>query len=164
MEGFMTDRGRTMVMVGSLVLNALLAGFVLGDLRGEAESRTAARHAQELQANMPSALETAIGAGFENERLTLADALQNTRDAQAAAAMIIRHDPLDLDRLDQEFARVRTGQETVIATMQRALRSAAAKLDPKGRDAIAELVEIGPPAGEDFARGYRWSFYRNLVK
>ena len=158
----MTERGKTRALVISVLCNALLAGFLIGQLRGEAFERSAMRRAQELTP-VPTAIDTVMMGAFDTERLPLADALRATRQAQDEAAAIVRRDPLNLDRLDEALARIREGDAAVLAVLHRALRSAAAKLDPVSRDLVADVIEKAPPAGPRFEQRYRWSYLRRLL-
>ncbi len=159
----MTDRGKAVLLVGSLMLNAILAGFILGQLRGEAFARSTARQLKEMSVTIPEAVETVIASAFETERLPLAEALRTTRAAQDESAAIVRRDPLDLDRLDASLARIRAGQEAALVSLHRALRSAGAKLDPQGRETVAQLLEAAPPAGPSLTGRYRWTYLRGLL-
>jgi hypothetical protein len=93
----------------------------------------------------------------------LAEAVRTTREAQDEAAAIVRMDPLNLDRLDTALARVRAGDEALLTALHRALRSAAAKLDPKSRDVVADVIENAPPAGGRFQQRYRWSYLQRVL-
>ena len=159
----MTERRRTLLLAGSLLLNAILAGFILGQLRGEAFARSTARHLQEMSANIPPAVETVIASAFETERLPLSEAMRATRAAQDESAAIVRRDPLDLDALDAALTRIRAGQDATLVSLHRAMRSAGAKLDPQGREMVAQLLENAPPAGPAFTARYRWNFLRGLL-
>ena len=158
----MTERGKTRALVVSVLCNALLIGFLIGQLRGEAFERSALRRAQELTM-VPTPIDTVITAAFDTERLPLAEAIRTTRQAQDDAAAIVRRDPLDLDRLDEALARVRDGDAALLTVLHRALRSAAAKLDPISRDLVADVMEHAPPAGPRFEQRYRWSYLRRLL-
>jgi uncharacterized membrane protein len=158
----MTDRGKTMLLVGSLLCNGLLVGFILGELRGETFTRTAMVRAQETS-TIPAAVDTVIAGAFDTERLIVADALREARAAQDEAADVIRRDPMDLDRLDRSLARIRAADDVVLTSIHRALRSAAAKLDPRGRDVVADVIGQAPPGGRVFAQQYRWPYLRRLV-
>jgi uncharacterized membrane protein len=158
----MTEQGKTKLLVASLLANALLAGFVLGQVRGEAFERAALRHVQET-ASVSPALDTVLSAAFDTERLAISDAVRDARAAQEDAVSVVRRDPLDLDHLDEALARIRSSDETALAAMHRALRSAAAKLDPKNRDIIADVLDAAPPAGAGFTERYRWAYLRRLL-
>ncbi len=158
----MTERGKTRLLIVSLVFNALLLGFLLGQLRGEAFERAALRRAQDIS-SAETPLDTVVTAAFDTERGALNDALRDTRQAQDDAAAIVRSDPLDLDRLDQALGRVRAGDTALLTATHRALRSAAAKLDPQNRDAVADVIANSPPAGSRFEQRYRWSYLRRLL-
>jgi len=160
-------RATTWVLLGSVLVNAVLIGFVVGNMgRGgmrfmpqammdrddrrddrreerREERRDRDDDRRERQAGEQSARDT-LRAAFEAERPALDKALGDLSAARAKAAGLIRAEPMDAAALDAAMAEMRLHSDAALASFHRSIAASAGKLEPRQRGALARMLERAP--------------------
>lgn len=136
---------RRAVLIGSLVLNALLLGFILGDL---ARPIRAAQSLSELASHYPDAIRADIRANVIAERTTLTEGLRAFNQTRAELFAAMRADAFDRARVEALMADVRRHTTSVQAQLQAATLDAVSVAEPAVR------AEIGTPVLGDRFLGW----------
>ena len=139
----------TWVLLASLLINAALVGFVLGD-RGRAGPLAAFNRRMNpppgMMMNQPpdAATRDVLKSAFASERKAIANAMRDAADARRESVTILNDDPLDMAKLEAAMARLRTSSSAAQESFHRTLRDAASKLNGPQRAVLARMLERAP--------------------
>lgn len=128
---------RRLVLIGSLVLNALLLGFILGDL---ARPIRAAQSLSELASHYPDDIRRDIRANVIAERTELQRGLAAFNATRAELFAAMRAPEFDRDRIEALMAEVRAHTTSVQQNLQAATLEAVAGASPEVRAEIKTPV------------------------
>lgn len=139
----------TWVLLASLLINAALVGFVLGD-RGRGGPLAAFNRRMNpppgMMMNQPAdaATRDILKSAFAAERDAIAKAMKDAAQARRESVAILHDDPLDMAKLDAAMARLRASSSAAQESFHRTLRDAAAKLNGPQRVVLARMLERAP--------------------
>lgn len=128
---------RRVLLIGSLVLNALLIGFVIGDL---ARPIRAAQSLGDYATHYPESIRTDLRANVIADRRDLIAGFRAFRDARAALFEAMRAPEFDRERVAAAMAAVRV-ETTAMQTLLQ-----AATLDAVEAASPAERADIQTPS------------------
>lgn len=147
----MTDRHLKWILLGSLLFNALLIGFLAGQVgRGGLATfdlgAPAFRQGLErpMSADRPS--QGILREALEAERPAMAKALADMAAARARSVALIRAENLDAGALESAMGEIRASGAAAQAAFHRAIGTAAAKLDGPRRAALAQSLGRAAPS------------------
>jgi len=153
----MTERRIKLILLISLLVNALFIGYLIGnggrgglrpmiarpfnnDGPGRMQGRDQARGDQRGDQETRQALRDA----FQAERPAMNKALQDLAAARKKSAELIRAETVDAAALDAALAEVRLSSDAVMAAFHRSLAASAAKLDATQRRVLARQLDRAP--------------------
>ena len=164
----MTDRHIKWILLASLLINAVLVGFLVGsggrggfrpmmaplmrpfnnamDRPGQ-PGRSGERMIERMQdrngrADQPT--REALREAFQAERPAMNKALKDLAAARAKSADLIRAETVDGPALDASLAQMRLHSDEVIAAFHRALAASAGKLAAAQRRVLARQLDRAP--------------------
>lgn len=136
----------TWVLLASLLINAALVGFLIGN-HGRGGPMDVFRRMPPpgmMHQRADDATRGVLKKSFDAERENLAKATKDVAAAREESEVVLTQDPLDLAKLDAAMARLRTSTGTLQEAFHRALRDAATKLDGPQRAALGRMLERAP--------------------
>lgn len=139
----------TWVLLASLLINAALVGFVLGD-RGRGGPLAVFNRRMNpppgMMMNQPpdEATRDVLKSAFATESEAIAKAMKDAAEARRESVTILHDDPLDMAKLDAAMARLRTSSSAAQESFHRTLRNAAGRLDGPQRVVLARMLERAP--------------------
>jgi uncharacterized membrane protein len=156
----MMNRKLTWALLASLLINALLVGYIVGN-HGRGGPFGIFKTARPMPDRMmpdrmmpgmmmrggaDDATREILRNAFDAERDALRGALKNAAAARRASETILRADPLDTAQLDATMAQLRASNTAAQESFHRALRDAAQKLDATQRQTLGRWLERAPSA------------------
>jgi len=147
----MMDRYVKWILLASLLVNAALVGFMVGNAgRGGFRGGPGMIINRALPGpnrdRSDQVTRDALREAFEAERPVMDKALQGLGEARGKSASIIRAETLDGTALDQSLTEMRTHSADALASFHRSISTAAAKLDAQHRAGLARLLDRAPQA------------------
>ncbi len=144
----MTDRHLKWLLLASLLINAVLVGFLAGRVgRGGLpgfDARPAGFMDRGMNRQGGGAVQEILAEAMKAERPAMDRAMRDMQAARARGIEIIRAETLDTAALEQIFSEMRSHNTEALAAFQRAIGAAAAKLDPPRRAALARFLDRVP--------------------
>ncbi len=148
----MSERTIKWVLLVSLLANALLVGFMVGQVGrghpfGGFDRPMAMRGPGDRPMDRPrgdEATRTVLREAFAAERPAVEKAIADIRAARAQSAALVRAETLDAAALDTALAQMRLASDAALASFHRSIAAAAAKLDAEHRGALARMLERAP--------------------
>lgn len=150
------------ILLASLLINAALAGFMIGNMgrggfRGGPGFVTFNRQLpgpdRDGRGNDQAARD-ALRDAFQAERPAMTKALEALGQARARSAALIRAESLDAAALDKSMTEMRGYSAEALASFHRSIAAAAAKLDGSQRGRLARLLDR-EPSGRGLSRELR---------
>ncbi len=156
-----SNRTLKWVLLASLLANALVVGFVVGNMgrggfrpmigqmmvRGEGRDGPGGPN----RPGDPATAQT-LRESFQAERPAIDKALKDLAAARKQSAAIIRAETLDAAALDKSLADMRASSAEALESFHRSIAAAAAKLDVQHRAPLARLLDR-PPQGRGMGAG-----------
>lgn len=157
----MLERNIKWILLVSLLLNALLVGFIAANTgrgknpfasammqkRGDMERERSDRGKDD------DVTRTALKTALDAERSAMDQAALMTREARKKSAELIRAETLDATALDAALTQLRAGRTEQLEAFHRAIRTTAATLNTEQRSKLARLLDREP--GQRGERGER---------
>ena len=148
----MSDRTIKWMLAASLLVNALLVGFMVGQMGrgrpcGGFERPMATRGANDRPRGDEATREV-LREAFAAERPAVEKAVADIRAARTQSAALVRAEPLDAAALDAALAQIRLASDAALASFHRSLTAAAAKLDAENRGVLARMLDRAPGRGQ----------------
>ncbi|MBY0511036.1 MAG: periplasmic heavy metal sensor [Rhodospirillaceae bacterium] len=151
----MMNRKLTWILLASLLINAALVGFLIGNHgRGGPRDFLVRRGPPGMmQGRADESARGVLRDSFSAERDNLEKAAKDVAEARRESEAILRADPLDIAKLDESMARLRGASRATQEAFHRALRDAATKLDATQRAALGRMLERAPTGRMGNQRG-----------
>lgn len=145
-DGQTMNRKLTWILLASLLFNAALVGFLVGN-HGRGGPMDVFRRAPPpgmMNLRPDDSTRSILKSAFDAERANLDKAMKDIVEARRESEAVLRADPLDLDKLDAAMARLRTSSGALQESFHRALRDAATKLTGPQRSTLGRMLERAP--------------------
>jgi uncharacterized membrane protein len=134
------------IVLGSLVLNVVLAGIILGGSprRFDRDLRREQRIEQVLE-GLPSDSQARLRERMREIRSAAEPHFTQIRRARDEAIRLLGADPFDQAALDGQVARILEFQAEMTKHMSEAIKTAIRDLTPEERRRFAEMLRRPPP-------------------
>jgi len=143
------NRAAKMTFVGSIILNVLLLGFVVGQSPRRFD-RNALRQQRMEQVikDLPEASQQRLRERFQQLRSTADPLFEQMRKAQDEAVQLLGAESFDEAALDRQEAKINELRAQMSKQLSQAVKSALKDLSPEERRRFAQMLRRPPPPGQ----------------
>ena len=143
------NRAAKMTFVGSIILNVLLLGFVLGQSPRRFD-RNALRQQRMEQVikDLPEASQQRLRERFQQLRATADPLFEQMRKAQDEAVQLLGAESFDEAALDRQEAKINELRAQMSKQLSQSVKSALKDLSPEERRRFAQMLRRPPPPGQ----------------
>jgi uncharacterized membrane protein len=143
------NRAAKMTFVGSIILNVLLLGFVLGQSPRRFD-RNALRQQRMEQVikDLPEASQQRLRERFQQLRATADPLFEQMRKVQDEAVQLLGSESFDEAALDRQEAKINELRAQMSKQLSQSVKSALKDLSPEERRRFAQMLRRPPPPGQ----------------
>jgi uncharacterized membrane protein len=143
------NRAAKMTFVGSIILNVLLLGFVVGQSPRRFD-RNALRQQRMEQVikDLPEASQQRLRERFQQLRGTADPLFEQMRKAQDDAIQLLGAESFDEAALDRQEAKINDLRAQMSKQLSQSVKSAIKDLSPEERRHFAQMLRRPPPPGQ----------------
>jgi uncharacterized membrane protein len=143
------NRAAKMAFVGSIILNVLLLGFVLGQSPRRFD-RNAMRQQriEQVIKDLPEASQQRLRERFQQLRSTADPLFDQMRKAQDEAVQVLGAESFDEAALDRQEVKINELRAQMSKKLSQSVKSAIKDLSPEERRRFAQMLRRPPPPGQ----------------
>ena len=143
------NRAAKMTFVGSIILNVLLLGFVVGQSPRRFD-RNALRQQRMEQVikDLPEASQQRLRERFQQLRGIADPLFEQMRKAQDDAIQLLGAESFDEAALDRQEAKINDLRAQMSKQLSQSVKSAIKDLSPEERRRFAQMLRRPPPPGQ----------------
>ena len=143
------NRAAKMTFVGSIILNVLLLGFVVGQSPRRFD-RNALRQQRMEQVikDLPEASQQRLRERFQQLRATADPLFEQMRKVQDEAVQLLGSESFDEAALDRQEAKINELRAQMSKQLSQSVKSALKDLSPEERRRFAQMLRRPPPPGQ----------------
>jgi uncharacterized membrane protein len=143
------NRAAKMAFVGSIILNVLLLGFVLGQSPRRFD-RNAMRQQriEQVIKDLPEASQQRLRERFQQLRSTADPLFEQMRKAQDEAIQVLGAESFDEAALDRQEVKINELRARISKQLSQSVKSAIKDLSPEERRRFAQMLRRPPPPGQ----------------
>ena len=143
------NRAAKMAFVGSIILNVLLLGFVLGQSPRRFD-RNAMRQQriEQVIKDLPEASQQRLRERFQQLRGTADPLFEQMRKAQDEAIQVLGAESFDEPALDRQEVKINELRAQMSKQLSQSVKSAIKDLSPEERRRFAQMLRRRPPPGQ----------------
>ena len=143
------NRAAKMAFVGSIILNVLLLGFVLGQSprRFDRNAMRQQRMEQVIK-DLPEASQQRLRERFQQLRSTADPLFDQMRKAQDEAVQVLGAESFDEAALDRQEVKINELRAQMSKKLSQSVKSAIKDLSPEERRRFAQMLRRPPPPGQ----------------
>jgi uncharacterized membrane protein len=143
------NRAAKMTFVGSIILNVLLLGFVLGQSPRRFD-RNALRQQriEQVIKDLPEASQQRLRERFQQLRATADPLFEQMRKVQDEAVQLLGSESFDEAALDRQEAKINELRAQMSKQLSQSVKSALKDLSPEERRRFAQMLRRPPPPGQ----------------
>ena len=143
------NRATKMTFVGSIILNVLLLGFVLGQSPRRFD-RNAIRQQRMEQVikDLPEASQQRLRERFQQLRGTADPLFEQMRKAQDEAIQVLGGESFDEAALDRQEAKINELRAKMSKQLSQSVKLAIKDLSPEERRRFAQMLRRPPPPSQ----------------
>ena len=141
------SRTNKLIFLGSLVINVLLIGVLIG--QSPRHFDRAARREQRVEQvikDLPAASQTRLRERFQQLRATAEPLFAQLRQAQDETARLVAAEPFDEEAFDRQESKINQLRSEMTRKLSQVVKATVKDLTPQERDRFAELLRRPPPA------------------
>jgi len=143
------NRLAKMTFVGSIILNVLLLGFVLGQSpRRFDRSAMRQQRMEQVIKDLPEASQQRLRERFQQLRGTADPLFEQMRKAQDEAVQLLGAESFDEAALDRQEAKINELRAQMSKKLSQSVKSALKDLTPEERRRFAQMLRRPPPPGQ----------------
>ena len=143
------NRLAKMTFVGSIILNVLLLGFVLGQSpRRFDRSAIRQQRMEQVIKDLPEASQQRLRERFQQLRGTADPLFEQMRKAQDEAVQLLGAESFDEAALDRQEAKINELRAQMSKKLSQSVKSALKDLTPEERRRFAQMLRRPPPPGQ----------------
>ena len=143
------NRLAKMTFVGSIILNVLLLGFVLGQSpRRFDRSAMRQQRMEQVIKDLPEASQQRLRERFQQLRGTADPLFEQMRKAQDEAVQLLGAESFDEAALDRQEAKINELRAQMSKKLSQSVKSALKDLSPEERRRFAQMLRRPPPPGQ----------------
>jgi uncharacterized membrane protein len=143
------NRAAKMTFVGSIILNVLLLGFVLGQSPRRFD-RNAMRQQriEQVIKDLPEASQQRLRERFQQLRSTADPLFEQMRKAQDEAIQVLGAESFDEAALDRQETKIQELRAEMSKKLSRSVKLAIKDLSPEERRRFAQMLRRPPPPSQ----------------
>ena len=143
------NRAAKMAFIGSIILNVLLLGFVLGQSprRFDRNAMRQQRMEQVIK-DLPEASQQRLRERFQQLRSTADPLFEQMRKAQDEAVQVLGAESFDEAALDRQEAKINDLRAQMSKQLSQSVKSALKDLSLEERRRFAQMLRRPPPPGQ----------------
>jgi uncharacterized membrane protein len=143
------NRATKMTFVGSIILNVLLLGFVLGQSPRRFD-RNAMRQQriEQVIRDLPEASQQRLRERFQQLRVTADPFFEQMRKAQDEAIQVLGGESFDEAALDRQEAKINELRAKMSKQLSQSVKLAIKDLSPEERRRFAQMLRRPPPPSQ----------------
>ena len=143
------NRATKMTFVGSIILNVLLLGFVLGQSprRFDRNAMRQQRMEQVIK-DLPEASQQRLRERFQQLRATADPLFEQMRKAQDEAIQVLGAESFDEAALDRQEAKINELRAKMSKQLSQSVKLAIKDLSPEERRRFAQMLRRPPPPSQ----------------
>ena len=143
------NRAAKMTFVGSIILNVLLLGFVVGQSprRFDRSSMRQQRMEQVIK-DLPEASQQRLRERFQQLRGTAEPLFEQMRKAQDEAVQLLGAESFDEAALDRQEAKITELRAKMSKQLSQSVKLAIKDLSPEERRRFAQMLRRPPPPSQ----------------
>jgi uncharacterized membrane protein len=143
------NRAAKMTLVGSIILNVLLLGFVLGQSprRFDRNAMRQQRMEQVIK-DLPEASQQRLRERFQQLRGTADPLFEQMRKAQDEAVQLLGAESFDEAALDRQEVKINELRAQMSKKLSQSVKSAIKDLSPEERRRFAQMLRRPPPPSQ----------------
>jgi uncharacterized membrane protein len=143
------NRAAKMTFVGSIILNVLLLGFVVGQSpRRFDRSAMRQQRMEQVIKDLPEASQQRLRERFQQLRGTAEPLFEQMRKAQDNALQLLGAESFDEAALDRQEAKINGLRAQMSKQLSQSVKSAIKDLSPEERRRFAQMLRRPPPPGQ----------------
>ena len=143
------NRAAKIAFVGSIILNVLLLGFVLGQSPRRFD-RNAMRQQriEQVIKDLPEASQQRLRERFQQLRSTADPLFEQMRKAQDEAVQVLGAESFDEAALDRQEAKIQELRAEMSKKLSQSVKLAIKDLSPEERRRFAQMLRRPPPPSQ----------------
>ena len=143
------NRAAKMAFIGSIILNVLLLGFVLGQSPRRFD-RNAMRQQriEQVIKDLPEASQQRLRERFQQLRSTADPLFEQMRKAQDEAVQVLGAESFDEAALDRQEAKINELRTEMSKQLSQSVKLAIKDLGPEERRRFAQMLRRPPPPSQ----------------
>ena len=143
------NRAAKMAFVGSIILNVLLLGFVLGQSprRFDRNAMRQQRMEQVIK-DLPEASQQRLRERLQQLRATADPFFEQMRKAQDEAIQVLGAESFDEAALDRQEAKINELRAKISKQLSQSVKLAIKDLSPEERRRFAQMLRRSPPPSQ----------------
>ena len=143
------NRATKMTFVGSIILNVLLLGFVLGQSPRRFD-RNAMRQQriEQVIKDLPEASQQRLRERFQQLRSTADPLFEQMRKAQDEAIQVLDAESFDEAALDRQEAKINELRAQMSKQLSQSVKLAIKDLSPEERRRFSQMLRRSPPPSQ----------------
>ncbi len=143
------NRAAKMTFVGSIILNVLLLGFVVGQSpRRFDRSAMRQQRMEQVIKDLPEASQQRLRERFQQLRGTADPFFEQMRKAQDEAVQLLGAESFDEAALDRQEAKINELRAKMSKQLSQSVKLAIKDLSPEERRRFAQMLRRPPPPGQ----------------
>jgi len=143
------NRAAEMTFVGSIILNVLLLGFVVGQSpRRFDRSAMRQQRMEQVIKDLPEASQQRLRERFQQLRGTAEPLFEQMRKAQDEAVQLLGAESFDEAALDRQEAKIQELRAEMSKKLSRSVKLAIKDLGPEERRRFAQMLRRPPPPSQ----------------
>jgi uncharacterized membrane protein len=143
------NRAAKMTFVGSIILNVLLLGFVVGQSpRRFDRSAMRQQRMEQVIKDLPEASQQRLRERFQQLRGTAEPLFEQMRKAQDEAVQLLGAESFDEAALDRQEAKIQELRAEMSKKLSQSVKLAIKDLGPEERRRFAQMLRRPPPSGQ----------------
>jgi len=143
------NRAAKMTFVGSIILNVLLLGFVVGQSpRRFDRSAMRQQRMEQVIKDLPEASQQRLRERFQQLRGTAEPLFEQMRKAQDEAVQLLGAESFDEAALDRQEAKIQELRAEMSKKLSRSVKLAIKDLGPEERRRFAQMLRRPPPPSQ----------------
>jgi uncharacterized membrane protein len=143
------NRAAKMTFVGSIILNVLLLGFVLGQSpRRFDRSAMRQQRMEQVIKDLPEVSQQRLRERFQQLRGTADPLFEQMRKAQDEAVQLLGAESFDEAALDRQEAKINELRAQMSKKLSQSVKSALKDLSPEERRRFAQMLRRPPPPSQ----------------
>ncbi len=143
------NRAAKMTFVGSIILNVLLLGFVVGQSpRRFDRSAMRQQRMEQVIKDLPEASQQRLRERFQQLRGTAEPLFEQMRKAQDDALQVLGAESFDEAALDRQEAKINELRAKMSKQLSQSVKLAIKDLSPEERRRFAQMLRRPPPPSQ----------------